>query len=145
MTAKKKQEEEVLAEVEVQETQPGRCGHVNHQHYGTNGRLEKVACDLPDGHAGDHHAKYTRNVKDEPETDAKGRVMKQTYHTEEADAWWNDAAGKPARPVDNDAIQMSLLQKDLIMQVTKENPRLTIEQATEQAKALPQWNAAALS
>jgi hypothetical protein len=132
---------EPTVDVVLTETKASQCGHANMQHYGTNGRLEKIVCDLPDGHAGDHHAKYTRNAKDEPETDSKGRVLKLTYHEEEADAWWNDEAGRPARAVDNDALQTSLLQKDLIMQVMKESPHLTIEQAMAKAKALPQWNA----
>jgi hypothetical protein len=120
------------------------CGHVNKQHYNTKGKLEDLACDLEPKHAGDHHAKYRKNVG-EPVTDEKGRVVRVDYHEEEADAYWNDAAGKPAASIHGREVeQTSLLQKDLIMQVMKENPHLTVEQATAQAKALPQWNAAAL-
>jgi hypothetical protein len=28
----------------------GTCGHINKQHYGIDGKLQDLVCDLPDGH-----------------------------------------------------------------------------------------------
>lgn len=140
MPTKKKNDEETTAEQVV----ASACGHVNKQHYGINGKLQDLACTLPAKHTGDHQALYKKNVG-EPATDEKGRVVKTNYHEEDKVAFWGEAAGKPANPVTGEVVQTSLLQKDLIMQIMKENARLTVEEATAQAKADARWNAAALS
>jgi hypothetical protein len=124
--------------------EPAACGHVNKQHYNTDGKLQDLACTLPDGHIGDHQA-LCKKLSGEPQTDEKGRVVKSNYYEVDAIAYWNNAAGKAANPVTTEVMQTSLLQKDLIMQIMKEHPSLTVEQATAQAKADARWNAAALS
>jgi hypothetical protein len=138
--------QEPVIEEPIKEPEPQVCGHVNRHSYGTDGKLQPLSCDLAPKHEGDHHARHIRNVKDEPETDAKGRVVKQTYHTEEAETWWKDAAGKPAHLIPEGEIgQMSLLQKDLVMQILNKNPKMPVADAVKQAKSNPAWNAAELS
>jgi hypothetical protein len=119
----------------------GTCGHVNKQHYNTKGKLEDLACDLEPKHAGDHHAKYQKNVP-EPVTDEKGRVTNVNYHEEEADAYWTNAAGKPAKDISEGTVpQLSLMQKDLLAQLMARNPDMTVEVALEKVKTDPRWNA----
>jgi hypothetical protein len=115
------------------------CNHVNKQHYNTDARLEDLACTLPKGHTGDHFAPYLRNVPD-PITDLKGGVIQARYRQEEAEAWWSDAAGTPARDVkEGKIIQLSQFQKDIVAEILRKNPDMTAEAAIEQAKASPIW------
>ena len=117
------------------------CGHINKQHYNTKGRLEDLKCDLEKGHAGDHHAVYEKNTPDH-ETDDKGRVTKSRYAQEEAEAYWGELAGTPAKEISEAAVpQLSQFQKDLLGEVLKKSPNLTTEQALVVAKASPTWNA----
>lgn len=148
MTPKKKAEsvdEAVSAETpeavkEPKVQAPETCGHINRHHYNAAGRLEELACTLLPKHTGDHSATYKKNVGD-PVHDEKGRVIKVEYHEEEATAVWNDAAGKPAADIQEGEIaQMTLFQKDLVMQLLAKNPTLTVDQAVAQAKQMPEWN-----
>lgn len=122
-----------------------RCRHTNNHIYGTDGKLTSITCDLPKGHGGDHHAHYTKNVG-EPVHDEKGRVKKVEYHEEEAETYWGDLAETPADQIQvGNTEQLSFLQKDLVLDILNRNPRLSINQATQQARALQQWNAADLT
>jgi hypothetical protein len=117
------------------------CGHINKQHYNAKGRLEDLKCDLEEGHKGDHHAIYEKNIPDY-ETDEKGRVTKAKYTQEPAEAYWNSDAGIPASEIkEMAAVQMSQWQKDILGDVLRKSPDLPIEQAIAQAKASPSWNA----
>lgn len=142
----KKKLEEPTTDEPVEETagkvppKEAVCGHVNHQHYGLNGQLELLACDLQKQHVGDHHARYQKNTGERVE-DEKGRLVKVEYHPEEADAYWNDAAGKPASNNLNETLQTNLWQKDLIMRILKEHKDMSAEDAYKLAKADPSWNA----
>jgi len=128
----------------VKKVELSTCGHVNRHHFGTDGKPLELVCDLDPKHTGDHHAKYQKNVAD-PVMDEKGRVVKVTYHQEESDAYWGDAAGKPvAEILEGKQVQMSLLQKDMVMEILNRDPRMTIQEATNIAKAKPEWNAASL-
>jgi hypothetical protein len=138
---------EPVAEVVLEETrlEARTCGHVNKHHYNTKGKLEDLACTLPKDHEGAHSAKYVKLVG-EPVNDEKGRVVKTDYHEVEAVAAWSDAAGVPANRIQAGEIEaMTLLQKDLVMQVMAKAPNLTVEQATATAKAQPEWTAAGRS
>lgn len=118
-----------------------KCGHVNKQHYNTKSRLEDLVCDLEKDHKGDHHAFYQKNVPDH-ETDDKGRVTKSKYTQEEAEAYWGDMAGTPAKDISEVAMpQLSQFQKDLLGEVLKKNPNLTATEALAVAKSSPTWNA----
>lgn len=115
------------------------CGHVNKQHYGTKGKLEDLACTLPAGHAGNHSSPYKRLVGT-PVTDEKGRVIKQNYEEVDDVSWWSDAAGAPAEQVHiGSKDQMTLYQRDLVMQVIQKNPKLSVDQAIAQASASEEW------
>jgi len=115
------------------------CGHINRHYYNPKGRLEDLACDLPKGHTGDHHAKHLINVPD-PIVDSKGGVIEQHYRQEEADAYWGDAAGTPAQDIKaKDIPQLSQFQKDLVAEVMKSNPGMSAEDAVAEAKNSPIW------
>lgn len=58
-----------------------KCGHVNKQSYGLDGKLDNLRCALEKGHSGDHFAKH--------EELHEGVEL-------EAEAFWGDAAGEPA-------------------------------------------------
>ena len=117
------------------------CDHVNKQHYNTKGRLEDLKCDLEEGHKGDHHAFYEKNVPDH-ETNDKGQVTKSRYTQETAEAWWGDLAGTPAKEITERPMpQLSQYQKDLLGDVLRKNPHLSAEQALAEAKNSPTWNA----
>lgn len=150
MATKKVPVEEVPVETAEQETQAEEpkaeepkvmvCGHVNRQHYNSKGRLSEILCDLPPKHTGDHHAKYMKNVG-EPVNDEKGRVTRVTYHEEEADTYWNDAAAKPVGDVVVGTVEaLNLNQKDMIMAVLNNDPTLSTEAALNIAKAKAEWN-----
>jgi len=115
------------------------CGHINKQHYGVNGKLEDLVCTLPARHEGDHSAVYKRLVGT-PVTDEKGRVLKQTYEEVEDTGRWNDAAGTPAEQVRvGDKDQMTLYQRDMVLQIIKNSPKISVEQAIEQASKTEEW------
>lgn len=117
------------------------CGHVNKHYINTKGRLEDLTCDLPKGHAGDHHAVCVRKIPD-PLTDNKGRVIEERYREEEADAYWGDVAGTPAKDITEKPMpQLSQFQKDLLAEVLKKNPTMSIESALQQAQESPLWKA----
>jgi hypothetical protein len=147
MPTKKKIEETIETAVEtikdeVKAVVRGTCGHVNKHHYNTKGKQEDLACALPESHSGDHSAPYTKLVG-EPVTDEKGRVVRTSYTEAPAMSTWGNAAGQPASEIRAGEIeQMTLLQKDLVMQVMAKAPNLSVEQATAAAKAQPEWTAA---
>lgn len=131
---------EPVEEKEPQVVKAGLCGHVNRQHYNTQGRLSELTCDLPPKHLGDHHARYMKNIG-EPVTDEKGRVLKVSYHEEEAETWWNDVAGKPVADVAIGAVEtLNLNQKDMIMSFMNRNPNLSAAEALKMAKSQAEWN-----
>ena len=148
---KKTVEDEVTSEeLTIEPAKPakeakfGGCGHVNRQHYGTDGKLLEIVCDLEPKHEGDHHARAMRNVP-EPVTNEKGIVTSVKQRQEEVGTWWGDKAAALTRDViANVAEQMSLLQKDLVMDILNKNPNLTVEQAIAQAKASNAWQAASV-
>lgn len=128
----------------VKEVKLSTCGHINRHHFGPDGKPLELACDLDPKHTGDHHAKYQKNVAEQT-MDEKGRVIKVTYHQEEADAYWGDAASKPvAEIVEGKQVQMNLLQKEMVMEILNRDPRMTAQEAINIAKAKPEWNAASL-
>jgi len=116
------------------------CGHVNKQHHGYDGKLEDLACELTKGHTGDHNAHYKRKVGT-PVTNEKGIVTSTAYHEEESLGAWSDAAGVPSNQVKvGIADQMTLYQRDLVMQVLQKSPRMKIDDAIEKAKQSQEWN-----
>lgn len=118
------------------------CGHINKHFVNTDGRLKDLSCDLPKGHEGDHHAKAFKNVADNT-YDLKGTVIRQEWRQEEVDACWGDAAGTPAKDIkEQPVVQLSQYQKDLVGEVLRKNPQLSVEDAIQQAKASPTWSAA---
>lgn len=118
------------------------CGHISKHHYNSKNRLEDIACDLPKGHTGDHHAKYMKMV-DAPEADARGIVIDHHYHEEEADAYWGDAAGVPAANIkEGKVLQLSGFQKDILADIMNNDNSLTVEEALAQARVSPKWMAA---
>jgi hypothetical protein len=130
------------AEPDVQE--PARCGHINKHYHNPQGLLEDLACTLLAGHAGDHSAPCMKNVP-EPTLNEKGQVVKTNYHAEPTVGYWSDAAGTPADQIQAGTIErMSLLQKDLVLQILTKDPGLSVPEAMQKARALPQWNAAEL-
>lgn len=152
---KKKAHEEVLetetVEIPVPETKIVKeiklttCGHVNKQHFNAEGKLEDLACTLDPRHPGDHQAPYKKNVADHL-YDEKNRIVKITYHLEDAVSYWNDSAGKPADKVKSGEVaQMTGFQRDLVMQILSRNPRLNVDQALAQARQSPEWNSGELS
>lgn len=121
-----------------------KCKHVNKQHVNEKGVLQDLVCTLPENHAGDHRARHLRRVG-EPVTNEKGVILKMEYHEEEVEASWNDVAGKPASEISEEPVlQMSLLQKDLVMQILTRNPAMDVKQAIAQAKLSKEWNAASV-
>lgn len=141
---KKVTPEDIEKEVEQVKESKGKpvCGHINKQHTGTDGKLEDLVCNLPEGHKGDHKAKHQRNIPDY-EHDDKGKVKKVTYHQEEVETSWGDAAGTPASQIQEEVVpQMSLLQKDLVMQILSREPALDVKMAVAKAKMSKEWNAA---
>lgn len=119
---------------------PQLCGHVNRHHFGPDGQPLELVCDLEPHKTGDHHARYQKNIAD-PVMDEKGRVIKVNYHLEEADAWWGDAAGKPVADIlEGDQVQMTLHQKDMVMEILSKDPRMTAQEAVARAKAMSEWN-----
>ena len=116
------------------------CGFVNKQHHGTKGKLEDLACTLPAGHDGVHSAPYKRLVAT-PVTDEKGRVIKNSYEEVEDISRWSDAAGVPSDQVfANTSDQMTLYQRDMVLQIIQKNPKTTVEQAIAQASQSEEWN-----
>lgn len=98
-----------------------------------------MACDLPKGHTGDHHAIYLKNVP-EYVTNEKGTPIKVNYHEEEAETYWGELAGTPANEIKSGEItQLTGYQKDLLMEVMKKNPLLSAEQALAVAKLEKNW------
>ena len=123
----------------VEEVTHDTCGHINKQHYGTKGKLEDLACTLPVGHSGNHSAPYKRLVGT-PVTDEKGRVIKNTYEEVDDVGQWGDMAGTPAEQVFvGEKDQMTLYQRDMVLQIVKNNPKITIEQAIAQASQSEEW------
>lgn len=118
----------------------GVCGHINKQHYGYDGKLEDLACALPGGHAGNHQAPYKRKVGT-PVTNEKGMVVKMEYAEDETQSTWSDAAGVPAEQVHvGKAEQMTLYQRDLVLQIIQKNAKLTVEDAIAIASQSEEWN-----
>lgn len=73
------------------------CDHINKQFVNIEGQLEDLTCDLPDGHAGDHHAKHKalrliEGIKD-PRRETALKDGREYYIVEE-EGFWTDAAGK---------------------------------------------------
>lgn len=132
-------------EAKTEETPAPVCGHINKHHYNTKGKKEEITCTLPKKHTGDHSAEYTRLVGTQI-SDEKGRVVRTDYHEEQAVAMWGDGAGVDAAQIyAGEVEQLSLLQKDLVMQVMAKAPNLSAAEALLVAKAQPEWTAAALS
>lgn len=118
------------------------CGHISKHHYNAKGRLEDIACDLPKGHAGDHHAVYMKLV-DDPETDLRGITVAHHYREVEADTFWGDAAGTPVNQIkEGKSLQLSNFQKDILADIMKGDESLKVEDALAIAKASPKWMAA---
>lgn len=121
------------------EEQPSVCNHENKHAFNADGKLESLFCDLPKGHGGDHHAKYTRNQA-ERTTNEKGIVVKVEQKPVDEDAYWNDAAGTPVNEIKEGKVeQLTEYQHDLVMDVLKRNPNLTAKQAIAAAKELEAW------
>src|SRR3990167_7257259 len=115
------------------------CGHVNKHYYGLNGKLEDLTCTLEGGHTGDHSALHRRKVGT-PVTDEKGRVISTTYEEVETLGAWNDAAGTPAANIIAlDREQMTLYQRDLVLQIVQKNPKISIEDAVKLASGKEEW------
>lgn len=73
------------------------CNHVNKQFVNMQGQFEDLKCELPDGHAGDHQARYkclriVEGIKD-PRKESQVLNGKEYYVVEET-AFWGDAADK---------------------------------------------------
>lgn len=136
-------------EAELEEVKMGEagfelktCGHVNKHFYNAKGKLQDLACDLPKGHAGDHHATYTRLVP-EPLMNEKGQVVEERYNQTEDEAYWGDAAGVPAKDIHAEELpQLSEFQKDLVAAILKKTPGIPVEEAIRQARNSPVWTAA---
>lgn len=118
------------------------CGHINKHFYNSENRLTDLPCDLPDGHNGDHHARHVRLVPDHL-VNEKGQVVQARYRTEEADAYWGDAAGIPAKDIHAVELpQLSEFQKDLVANLLRNHPELKAEDAVAEARKSPTWGAA---
>lgn len=134
--------EQIEKEVEIQKESKNKpaCGHVNKQYTGTDGKLQDLSCTLPKEHSGDHKARHMRKIGT-PVTNEKGHTLRMEYHEEEVEASWSDAAGKPVSEISEEPVlQMSLLQKDLVMQILTRNPAMDVKQAIAQAKLSKEWN-----
>lgn len=141
--AKAKSEVEEPAMVEVKKS---LCNHENKHAFNEEGKLAPLFCDLPNGHQGDHHAKFTQRLQVVDEYDEKGRVRKSHFEDNEQDAHWNDAAGIPAAEIEENNIeQLTDYQRDLIMEVMRKNPSLNARQAKAAAKESELWDAGRLS
>lgn len=73
------------------------CKHINKQFIGIEGQLEDLVCDLPEGHTGEHRAKYKalRLVDGMKDPRKETKIMNgREYYIVEEDAEWGDAAGK---------------------------------------------------
>jgi len=73
------------------------CNHINKQFVNIEGQYEDLKCALPEGHDGDHSAKYKalraiEGIKD-PRKETVIRDGREYYVVEE-DAFWGDAAGR---------------------------------------------------
>jgi hypothetical protein len=117
------------------------CGHINKHYVNPKGRLEDLPCDLEKGHAGDHHAFCVHLVSD-PLTNPKGQVIEERYREEQAEAWWSEAAGVPAKDITEAPMpQLSQYQKDILADILKRNPTMSVEVALKQAQESPLWKA----
>lgn len=135
--------EQIEKEIEVQKEAKDNpvCGHVNKQHTGADGKLQDLSCSLTKNHDGDHKARHMRKIG-EPVSNEKGQTLRMEYHEKEVESSWGDAAGKPASEISEEPVlQMSLLQKDLVMQILTRNPAMDVKQAIAQAKLSKEWNA----
>lgn len=118
---------------------PPLCGHINRHHTDEKGQLSPLACTLSPGHAGDHYARYTRLYPD-PIVDHRGTIIKMNYTTGEAETYWNDIAGTPAKDIKPEQIdQLTAYQQDLIMQVLRKNPGMTAQDALAEARNSKAW------
>ena len=92
------------------------CGHINKHSYGTDGKLDNLACDLPAGHTGNHSGQHLERAKHqiagmteevfvdvEKEVIANGRrqiiVEGQRLWQGLVRAEWNDQAGTLASEI----------------------------------------------
>lgn len=117
----------------------GTCGHINKHYFNTQGKLEDLACDLPKGHTGDHHAIALRNMP-EYTHDHKGIPIKVVYTETETETYWGDMAGTPAKEITaGEVSQLTAYQRDILMELMKKNPALSAEQALAAAKLEKNW------
>lgn len=81
---------------------PKACGHVNKQYINMQGVLEDLQCELKDGHAGNHRAKYEAlrefNGLKNPAYVYKIWMGKE-YQVVEDIGEWGDAAARTAREI----------------------------------------------
>lgn len=118
-----------------------KCGHVNKHHYGSDGRLQDISCELLKGHDGDHKAVYMKLIPDHI-TNNKGVVIEEHYREQLAETYWGDMAGTPASAISEKPMpQLTQFQKDILSDVLKKSPSLSIEAAIEQARSNPLWAA----
>lgn len=68
----------------------GKCGHVNKHSRGTNGQLDDLPCEKPQGHDGNHGAFHLQYVNND-----SGLVIigKKKYTEDKVWCEWTDAAG----------------------------------------------------
>lgn len=133
--------EKSLDSVEWKGGYASKCGHVNKQHYNAKGRLEDLVCDREPGHDGDHHAICFRNVAEHVYNN-KGVVVEEHYNQVEADSYWGNGAGVPAKDIKaGEAPQFSQFQRDLVAAILKTDPEMSAEEAYAKAKASPVWTA----
>jgi hypothetical protein len=103
---------------------PLLCGHINKHHRGINGRLEDLACTLPDGHDGDHQAEYdclrpfdgSYEHAQLPRVAMSQKIINNAlvpseYVKVKETAFWSDAAGVPAAQIKADADQLARLKQ----------------------------------
>lgn len=75
------------------------CNHVNKQFVNIEGQYEDLKCELPDGHVGDHQAKYKALRAVEGMKDPRKETVLfngKEYYVVMEDGFWGDAAGKTA-------------------------------------------------
>lgn len=140
MPRKKKSEElSQVSEMEPVVVKEEKCGHINRHAFGVDGKPLPLACDLPKGHQGNHHAHYKKN---QPEYvyGEKGRVVKVIQNVVDGETFWQNGAGVPVSEIKGaEAEQLTQYQLDIVADVMKKNPSLKPEQALAAAKLEKAW------
>jgi hypothetical protein len=96
------------------------CGHINRHSIGIDNKPDNPACDLPKGHAGDHHGVHKMKVERERFYEREtGRLLKIEYDEAEAETHWSDMAGTPVKDIKPGPLP-SRSKKSEIMQVVEQ-------------------------